>query len=282
VLERSSVSGESGLSTKEGKSVQSNFSSTPHPQLGESSPATPHFYSSTTSSSSSAAGDFSPASRGPYSKSAAAGSLTAAAVVGKRDVNSPDHRRQRLRWIRKVRNIKSETATTSSRLRRNSASSGGGSSSRQRRQRTRSAGESDSSKMGQHKRAVELVLDRTSMMALEVALTGKDLARIGCECVRSLESFRPTEVLQRGQLVVVVREGSNLPPKVGTTYVRVTVDKQQCQKTHIITKCRTPKWNDRLLYSLPRTDGQETSGQPRTICFELIRHHDVLADEGCA
>jgi hypothetical protein len=44
-----------------------------------------------------------------------------------------------------------------------------------------SAGESGpSSKMGPHKqRAVELILDQTSMMALMIALTGKCLAKNG-------------------------------------------------------------------------------------------------------
>jgi hypothetical protein len=151
--------------------------------------------------------------------------------------------------------------------------------------------------------------------------------------------------------MVCVREATNLPSKIGTTYVRVTVDTQQCD-THVITKketttvvtttvittasspqshhhhhhhhhvitnitsspprhhhhhtpsryhhyvitstsspphhrhhhhvhhprCREPKWNDRLLYTLPRTDDKET-GEPKVVCIELIRHRDVLDDE---
>ena len=136
-------------------------------------------------------------------------------------------------------------------------------------------GESDGTST-KRKKVVELILDKKSMISLEVVLKGKDLVKVGFENVRSLETFRPTDVLQRGQLMVLVRE-AHLPPKIGTTYVRVTVGKQQCN-THVVHKCRSPKWNDRLLYTLPRTH-DEATGEPKMLCFELIRHHDVLADE---
>jgi hypothetical protein len=123
-------------------------------------------------------------------------------------------------------------------------------------------------------KSIDLILDRYALVNFDSVLENEDLSAVGMSNVRVLETFRPMDHIQGGQVLVRVVCAKGLPKTaLAMPVVCLESGKHTCRTVSLsVPDGQMPSWKEQFLFELPQLGaaGTEPPLTPVNMKFNLL------------